>query len=567
MTTMATSDCGESMGRHTRTNDVEHRQHHQHHQHHQNRQNRQEEADADAGAGAATVQNHPIASPKECETTTRALPASPQANVTEPGLFALQLSSASHESKTSSVMIFADFYRSSRSPFSKLRMHHPHSPAHLLTSTPEWVTDEYADLLSRDKTKQKDAIKRYLSDKVRNDWDFCWPPAPHEEDSVPVMCQELTTTHTVHYNATITPTALDDPNQPCHVEEGVNQREEDIQRSETGSNLDVDETDADADADGTESVYSVVSEDAAHYRVRAEWTSDWSDVDDQEVVPTIFSPLRFENSNAVRPTVQEIFEAKKAKRRRAVREEMSWNDGLACFEARRNAWTGAKTVRLHRKPEVTPPASPRSPKRFFFRRSISGSPPGSTGPALAIVANHGGNPAAISDNSSYANKGSIKDLHKHPSTDSSASEVFHGQAYPVETIVPIGQPILPPSNPLRASISPTVYLSLYDKVILHNLQPACPVNLADMLRSCVAGWKRDGEWPPRPSAPEPMVTAARKKKRTATQSKNEQAGNVTRRMSLGLLGRDNHDEFGNAKGIRRSLQRALGIGAVGDMDG
>ncbi|KAG6006010.1 hypothetical protein E4U21_007436 [Claviceps maximensis] len=459
-------------------------------------------------------------------------------------------------------MIFADFYKSPRSPFSKLRMHHSQSPAHLLSSTPEWVSDEYADLFSRDKTKQKNAVKRYLSDKVRNDWDFSWPSVLREDESVLAMDQELTTADVAHQ------TTLNDSNQHSLMEiQEEHKKEKDTELSDTASDVDLDETNADADTEDAESVYSVFSEDAAHFRLRTEWTSDLSDVDDEEV-STRCSPFRFDNPSAVQSTVQEIVEAKKASRRRAVREEMSWNDGLACFEARRNAWTGAKTVRLRRKPVVTPPASPRSPRRFFFRRSMSGSPPGPTGPTLAIVANQSENTNAISDTSSSVSKGSIKDLNKHPSIDSSASEVSHGQVYPVETMLPIGQPILPPSNPLRASISPTVYLGLYDKVILHNLQPACPVNLSDMLRSCVAGWKRDGEWPPRPSAPEPVIAAARKKKRPTTNSTNQQAGgSVGRRLSLGLLGHDNHDEPGTGKGIRRSLQRVLGMGVVGGMDG
>lgn len=353
---------------------------------------------------------------------------------------------------------------------------------------------------------------------------------------------------------------LDGTNQTCPLRGDGYQRDEGTELDKTDSDTD----EGDIDEDDAESVYSVVSDDAAHFRPRTEWTSDLSDVDDDEV-STKCPPFRFDNPNAVQSTVQEITEARKAGRRRALREEMSWNDGLACFEARRNAWTGAKTVRLRSKPVVTPPASPRSPRRFFFRRSMSGSPPGGpTGPTFAILSHHGDSTAALSDTSSVS-KGSTKDLKKHPSVDSSASESSHGQLYPVETLLPIGQPILPPSNPLRASIAPTVYLSLFDKVILHNLQPACPVNLSDMLRSCVAGWKRDGEWPPRPSAPEPMAAARRKKR--ATSSTNEQAGNVARRMSFGLLGRDNHDESGTGKAIRRSLQRALGIGAVGVMDG
>jgi hypothetical protein len=60
---------------------------------------------------------------------------------------------------------------------------------------------------------------------------------------------------------------------------------------------------------------------------------------------------------------------------------------------------------------------------------------------------------------------------------------------------------------MRASIQPSMYGSLYDKVVVQSLQPSCPVNLADMLRACVVGWKRDGEWPPKSIYPTPAQTA------------------------------------------------------------
>ncbi|KAG6217734.1 hypothetical protein E4U24_002100 [Claviceps purpurea] len=526
MADMAINCCDEPIGSHnrTRTNDS-------HHHHHQ-----PGSSELEANAAAATVHVQPTAPPIQegAETTTAAPLALPQAKEIEVGLLPLNPGPASlglHQPSDTSAMLFSDFYRSPRSPLSKLRIHHFPPPAHFLPSTPEWVSDEYADLLSRDKTKQKNAVKRYLADKVRNDWTFTWPPTPQPPLEDAVGDQKVQGTE--------------------------------IDEAESGTD------EGDVDADDAESIYSVVSEDATHYRPRIEWTSDLSDIDDEEVT-TRCSPFRLDMMSAAQSTVQEIMEAKKARRRRAVREEISWNDGLACFEARRDAWTGAKTVRLHRRPVATPPASPRSPRRFFSRRSISSSPPGPASPSLATNPGHVDNTTAISVASSSPSKGSTKDLTKHANDASSAvSESSHGQVYPVEIMLPIGQPILPPSNPLRASISPTVYLSLYDKVILHNLQPACPVNLSDMLRSCVAGWKRDGEWPPRSSVPEPTAAVPKKKKkRPTTSSPNEQAGNATRRMSLGLLGGgDNHGESGPGKGIRRSLQRALGIGGVAGVEG
>jgi hypothetical protein len=135
---------------------------------------------------------------------------------------------------------------------------------------------------------------------------------------------------------------------------------------------------------------------------------------------------------------------------------------------------------------------------------------------------------------------------------------------------------------MRASITPTIYPSLYDKVVVHSLQPSCPINLSDMVASCVAGWKRDGEWPPRsgpfqhpPAAASGVVVVRRK--RSGVQPKSPAAsGDKARRMSFGFLGRGERkseegkdekegakdEESGSAgKGIRRSLQKVfLGLG-------
>jgi hypothetical protein len=107
---------------------------------------------------------------------------------------------------------------------------------------------------------------------------------------------------------------------------------------------------------------------------------------------------------------------------------------------------------------------------------------------------------------------------------------------------------------------------------VHSLTPSCPVNLSDVLRSCVVGWKRDGEWPPRSADVPPPVIAVRQKKQTngAIHSRGPSAG---RRMSLGFLGRREsaagdtqvgdpapEDVGSGGKGIRRSIQRVLGIG-------
>ncbi|POR37792.1 Uncharacterized protein TPAR_02015 [Tolypocladium paradoxum] len=457
------------------------------------------------------------------------------------------------QSAASPGMIFSDFYKSPRSPLAKLRHHHPPLPTQLPSATPDWADTEYADLLSKDKAKQKEAVKRYLADKVKAGWEFPWPPQVQDQaPKAPAQDKENQKATTDHGDGANSPAKQ--VQDETHDDEGY--------RVDEGSELEEPPSEdgrLDDQDDDARSIYSVVSEDAVHYRPRTEWTSDLSD-DDAPAPP---SPFRVDAPDSVACAAKAAALERQARRRRALRDEMAWNDGLACFEARRNAWTGARTVRVRSKPVSPAPASPRSPRRFFFRRSMSGSPPNSMPGATAHSADGSG---TVSDASSIARDTHDKDLKKHQTQGSAVSDSASPLLYPVETLLPIGQPLLPPTNPLRASITPAIYLSLYDKVILNNLQPACPVNLSDMLRSCVAGWKRDGEWPPRASAMDPAM-AMRKKKKAAT-SGNENAGNVTRRMSFGLLGRDKDDESRAGKGIRRSLQRALGIGSVpGNPDG
>ncbi|KAM0499876.1 hypothetical protein ACHAP8_005484 [Fusarium lateritium] len=396
-------------------------------------------------------------------------------------------------------MIFSDIYKSPRSPIAKLRHNSVQLPTSLPDNTPDWYDDEHADLLSKDKAKQKEAVRRYLDAKIKNDWDFSWPSRvvdpPLAEGDVAIVDTASESPDAIE---TVTSLDVTEPAKPI----------QDETREDDGYQVDDPELSDDDNSDA-ESTYSTVSEDTVRFRTRLEWTSDLSD-DDDEPGPSR-SPFRFDNPNNVGSTVQATVQAKRAKRRRDVRKEMEWNEGLACFEARRNAWTGARTV------------------------------------------------SDASDGSSLAKSDELRNAR---SKDTAPSTPPDSRNYPVEVLLPLAPPLLPPNNPLRASITPSVYLSLYDKVIIHSLQPSCPINLSDMLRACVTGWKRDGEWPPRPTMPPPAPAAKKKKpKKVPTQSEN--AGSTVRRMSFGLLGRDKDDTTGG-KGIRRSLVRALGIGETGD---
>ncbi|KAK3901947.1 hypothetical protein C8A05DRAFT_15928 [Staphylotrichum tortipilum] len=375
-------------------------------------------------------------------------------------------------------MIFSDLYKSPRSTLTKFRNSFPHGPAPL-------PADVDADLVSRDKARNKEAVRKFLSEKIRNDWDFTWPSLvvaqpPSEADAAAPAQEEATP-------ATTAETAVDDyaPKDPGE------------------------EADSESDA---ESVYSTISEDAQRFRSRADWTSDLSD-NDEPVPPA--SPFRFDSPDAVGAAIFNSAETKRARRRRAVRDEAKWNPGLACFEARRNAWTGAKTVRV--KPKPASPVSPSSGRRLFWRHHrsqssvshsgiiTSGSPPGAPSPLQPAAARTSTTTASESDS---VGRTTSQDSNPPTTTTTTTTTTTPTPLYPVHTLLPLPAPLLPPQNPMRASIQPSMYGSLYDKVVAQSLQPSCPVNLADMLRACVVGWKRDGEWPPRPAYAAPPAAPA-----------------------------------------------------------
>ena len=171
-------------------------------------------------------------------------------------------------------MIFSDFYKSPRSPLAKLRHHHPQVaatqlPTQLPTTSPDWAGAEYADLLSKDKAKQKEAVKRYLADKVHVDWDFPWPP----QTQIPVVeastqDEESQTGTTDHQGGATSPAK--------QVQDET--RDDEGYQVDEGSELEEppsDDGQADDLDDDAVSIYSVVSEDAVHYRPRTEWTSDF----------------------------------------------------------------------------------------------------------------------------------------------------------------------------------------------------------------------------------------------------------------------------------------------------
>lgn len=455
-------------------------------------------------------------------------------------------------------MLFSDLYKSPKSPLSKLRNSLPH-PITVASSQ-----DYDADLVSRDKSKNKEAVRRFLAEKIRNDWDFQWPLPTTAADGTKTAASDYSRTKgekpndVVEKQDPVTDAAAPSSNVPFSFNtvptctgNATNGPETEVEDRDSGE-------EADSESDAV-SVYSIVSEDATYFRPRAEWTSDLSDSEVAQAAtsPKNFSPFRFDSPDSVGAAVRSKVQAKRAKRRRALRDEVAWNDGLACFVARRDAWTGAKTVRVKPKTAVTSPLSPTSSKHLFWRTkshtrtestsSQTGHGTSPLAPSISAPAagGHNGNPLSPTTTHASNTSSSEGDAVKPPSSPD----------YPIETLLPLAPPLIPPANSMRSSIVPSIYASIYDKVVKHSMQPSCPINLADMIRSCVAGWKRDGEWPPRITPPEPGVVAVRKKI----------DGDGGRKMSFGgLLGggkartSEESKEEDGAKGLRRSLQKVFG---------
>ena len=191
-------------------------------------------------------------------------------------------------------------------------------------------------------------------------------------------------------------------------------------------------------ASGTEGLPDSV-EDAREWRERE------SDSDYQPPSPIINAdPYRFDSPDSLAQAPV----SRKRKRQKMFEEEMEWNDGLRAYHERRNAWAGAKT-------ETQP---------------VEG-------------------------------KDDLQESTQLPTPPSAASDPPLESDTPSTTIlIPVAPPILPPDNPIRASIQPATYYSIYEKIIIRGLSPTIPINLEDVVHTLVAGWKKDGEWPPKSEA-------------------------------------------------------------------
>ena len=328
-------------------------------------------------------------------------------------------------------------------------------------ATTNALTDYEADLTSRDRAKQKEAVKKYLSEKVKNDWSWEWP------------------------------------------------------RPEGQTTLEPSKT---------------IEEDTdLAWKERDEWLSNGSDDEGMKMpkpatttsshdtpTPTSKNSVPLDGADGAGDVVKKALFDRKRRRKKRLAEEMAWNEGLRCFTARRDAWTCARKI----------PRPGNAVVKTTTRASLSSG--------------DGGSSTAIEQDD---------------------------DEWEDDTEIPIAPPILPPENAMRASILPGAYNTIYDKVVVQSLTPSCPMNLKDVTRSCVQGWKRDGEWPPK-SSPETLKKKGRKMSVASLlgfkeQEKHAPTENDNGNVVANQAGGHDRDKKGGS-GIRRSIQKILKLGHGGD---
>lgn len=198
-------------------------------------------------------------------------------------------------------------------------------------------------------------------------------------------------------------------------------------------------------------------------------------------------PYKFDNPESIGDAVAHTRDARKRRRRERLEHEMAENEGLRLWVERRDLWTGAASVKRHgtRRPVPNDTSSTAAEGSSPIRDSTS---PGSESHSVA---------SAVAD---------------------------------TYDIVPVAPRILA-TNPIRTSIDPKAYSDIFQKIVMSSRTPSVPINLSDMTKALVQGWKDTDEWPPKAAALDPLAG----KKRSIT-------GNAVNGHHGGFIGRHPHLE-------------------------
>ena len=197
------------------------------------------------------------------------------------------------------------------------------------------------------------------------------------------------------------------------------------------------------------------------------------------------STYKFEGPDSVGVQILDRKLARKRQRQRDLDEETEWNEGLAHWLARRDAWSGAHTSQqvqlLERsRAESTDSGSASAHSTPRSSTSSQGSPRSPPSPAV----------------SSPSTTPELQPSHALVNT--------RPPAPPSDLLVPLVPTILA-NHPVRRRITSEIYPEIYAKIIIQGRTPSVPLNLLNLTRALVQGWKDDGEWPPKNTPPEKSI--------------------------------------------------------------
>ena len=210
------------------------------------------------------------------------------------------------------------------------------------------------------------------------------------------------------------------------------------------------------------------------------------------------NPYQFDSPDSIGDAVEMKILARKRRRRTALENEATWNKGLATFVAQQDAWTGAAAVRKYgtqRPAKVILPEEAELPAEATL--------PGETvQPIEAILPAKGEDPMdPASPETPITPATTSSSIHETtaPPVPQASTNTASG-----EPLIPVALPLLP-DNSIRNSISPKTYPDIYNKIVMSSRTPSVPINLADMTKALVQGWKDNGEWPPKAAPLDPLA--------------------------------------------------------------
>ncbi|KAJ4381312.1 hypothetical protein N0V86_003661 [Didymella sp. IMI 355093] len=177
---------------------------------------------------------------------------------------------------------------------------------------------------------------------------------------------------------------------------------------------------------------------------------------------------KFDSPDAIGDAVDRTREQRRKRRRMRLEEEMDENEGLRMWVQRRDAWTGASSLRKYgtKSSKTQPPTIPQHDSGNGAEDTMQLEPTSSL-------------PTSATSN-----------------TEAGGKDTFD--------LVPVA-PRLLAGNPIRASINPKAYSDIYAKIVTSSRTPSVPINLSDMTKALVQGWKDTNEWPPKIGVVDPLA--------------------------------------------------------------